>query len=66
MNAHRFLMMTVFEMEGQIHATLRLTDQHSDESKEELVLPLRIQAVKDADDMESWARDHLAAAIEVI
>lgn len=66
MDAHRFLMMTVFEMEGQVHATIRLTDQHSDESKEELLIPLRIPAVKDADDMESWARDHLVAAIELI
>lgn len=66
MNASRFFCFTLHEMEGELVAHIRLTDQHNDGSREELVIPLPIPPVKDADDIESWCREHLAAAVECI
>ena len=66
MTASRFFYFTLHEMEGRVIAHIRLTDQHNDGSREELVLPLRIPAVVDAEDLESWCREHLAAAVETV
>jgi len=62
----RYIALTVVQADDICEAQLRLTDHHKDGSREELCIPLRIPAVRDAEDIESWCREHLAAAIEVI
>lgn len=66
MAAERYTVLTVVQVGSIIQAAVRLTDNHNDGSREEVVYPLTISAVEDAPDLESWCKDVLAAAIEVL